>query len=220
MTRSAWLDSPLNRGADGLIAIAAIVVATPVLAVTAIAVRLTLGSPVLFCQQRAGRAGRPIDVVKFRSMTDARGPDGVLLTDEQRLTPFGSMLRSSSIDELPQLFSVLRGDMSLIGPRPLPLTYVERYDDEQRRRLDARPGITGWAQVNGRNSLDWATKLALDVWYVEHASPAGRCDDHRQDRSSRVLPIRGCCDRSRDHARVPRHRHRNARRHHRRSLTT
>ena len=171
MTRSAWLDSPLKRGADGLIAIAAIVVATPVLAVTAIAVRLTLGSPVLFCQQRAGRAGRPIDVVKFRSMTDARGPDGDLLTDEQRLTPFGSMLRSSSIDELPQLFSVLRGDMSLIGPRPLPLTYVERYDDEQRRRLDARPGITGWAQVNGRNSLDWATKLALDVWYVEHASP-------------------------------------------------
>ena len=171
MTRSAWLDSPLKRGADGLIAIAAIVVATPVLAVTAIAVRLTLGSPVLFCQQRAGRAGRPIDVVKFRSMTDARGPDGVLLTDEQRLTPFGSMLRSSSIDELPQLFSVVRGDMSLIGPRPLPLAYVERYDDEQRRRLDARPGITGWAQVNGRNSLDWATKLALDVWYVEHASP-------------------------------------------------
>ena len=171
MTRSAWLDSPLKRGIDLVVTGAAIIVLSPVFVIIAIAVRLRLGSPVLFRQQRAGRAGRPIDVVKFRSMTDARDPDGRLLDDEERLPAFGQRLRASSLDELPQLFSVLRGDMSLIGPRPLPLAYVERYDEEQRRRLDATPGITGWAQVNGRNSLDWPTKLALDVWYVDHASP-------------------------------------------------
>ncbi len=171
MTRSAWLDSPLKRGTDVVVAVGAIIVASPILAITAIAVRFRLGSPVLFRQQRAGRAGRPIEVVKFRSMTDDRGPDGDLLDDDERLPAFGRRLRSSSLDELPQMFSVLRGDMSLIGPRPLPLTYVGRYDDEQRRRLDATPGITGWAQVNGRNSLDWPAKLALDVWYVDHASP-------------------------------------------------
>ena len=171
MTRSAWLDSPLKRGIDLVVAGGAIIVASPVLVITAIAVRLRLGSPVLFRQQRAGRAGRPIEVVKFRSMTDARDPDGRLLDDDERLPAFGRRLRASSLDELPQLFSVLRGDMSLIGPRPLPLAYVDRYDDDQRRRLDATPGITGWAQVNGRNSLDWPAKLALDVWYVDHASP-------------------------------------------------
>ncbi len=171
MTRSAWLYSPLKRGIDILLAGGAVVVLSPILAVTAIVVRLRLGSPVLFHQQRAGRDGLPIDVVKFRSMTDERGSDGGLLDDGERLPPFGRRLRASSLDELPQLFSVLRGDMSLIGPRPLPLTYLERYDAEQRRRLDATPGITGWAQVNGRNALDWPAKLALDVWYVEHASP-------------------------------------------------
>ena len=171
MTRSAWLDSPLKRGIDIILAGGAVVFLSPVLAITAISVRFRLGSPVLFRQQRAGRDGLPIDVVKFRSMTDARGPDGELLDDQDRLPAFGRRLRASSLDELPQLFSVLRGDMSLIGPRPLPLAYVDRYDPDQRRRLDATPGITGWAQVNGRNSLDWPAKLALDVWYVEHASP-------------------------------------------------
>lgn len=172
MTRSAWLDSPLKRSADVLAAAVALIVASPILILTAVAVRVRLGAPVLFHQQRAGRAGEPIEIVKFRSMTDERGPDGELLDDARRLPPFGRMLRSSSLDELPQLFSVLRGDMSLIGPRPLPLAYVDRYDPEQRRRLDATPGITGWAQVNGRNSLDWPTKLALDVWYIDHASPS------------------------------------------------
>lgn len=172
MTRSAWLDSPLKRASDVLVAGLALIVTSPLLAVTAVAVRLRLGAPVLFRQQRAGRSGRSIEIIKFRSMTDERGDDGRLLDDAARLPRFGRMLRSSSLDELPQLISVLRGDMSLIGPRPLPLAYVERYDPEQRRRLDATPGITGWAQVNGRNSLDWPTKLALDVWYVDHASPS------------------------------------------------
>ena len=104
-------------------------------------------------------------------MTDARGADGELLPDDQRLPRFGRLLRASSLDELPQLWNVVRGDMSLIGPRPLPLTYVDRYSPEQRRRLDAVPGITGWAQVHGRNALDWPTKLGYDVWYVDHASP-------------------------------------------------
>ncbi len=200
MTRSAWLDSPLKRGADILVALGAIIVASPILVVLAIAVRFRLGSPVLFRQQRAGRAARPIEVIKFRSMTDARGPDGRPLDDEERLTDFGRRLRSTSLDELPQLFSVLRGDMSLIGPRPLPLAYVERYDDEQRRRLDATPGITGWAQVNGRNALDWPTKLALDVWYVDHASP--RVDAAILARTARAVFSRSGVAAT-DHATMP-----------------
>jgi lipopolysaccharide/colanic/teichoic acid biosynthesis glycosyltransferase len=171
VTRSAWLDSPLKRATDVVVATIGLVVAAPILVIVAIAVRVRLGTPVLFRQQRAGRAGRPIEIVKFRSMTDARGSDGDLLDDEARLPAFGRRLRASSLDELPQLFTVLRGDMSLIGPRPLPVAYVDRYDEHQRRRLDATPGITGWAQVHGRNDIDWPTKLDLDVWYVEHASP-------------------------------------------------
>jgi lipopolysaccharide/colanic/teichoic acid biosynthesis glycosyltransferase len=161
----------MKRAVDAAIAAAVLVVASPIIAATAIAVRIRLGSPVLFRQARAGCDGQPIEIVKFRSMTDARGPDGDLLPDDQRLPRFGRLLRASSLDELPQLWNVVRGDMSLIGPRPLPLTYVDRYSPEQRRRLDAIPGITGWAQVHGRNALDWPTKLALDVWYVDHASP-------------------------------------------------
>jgi lipopolysaccharide/colanic/teichoic acid biosynthesis glycosyltransferase len=171
VTRSAWLDSPFRRAIDVAAAGLVLLVASPILCATAVAVRLRLGAPVLFRQQRAGRDGRPIEIVKFRSMTDARGSDGELLDDEERLPAFGRSLRASSLDELPQLFTVLRGDMSLIGPRPLPVAYVDRYDDHQRRRLDATPGITGWAQVHGRNALDWPAKLELDVWYVEHASP-------------------------------------------------
>ena len=171
MTPARWLHSPVKRAFDATVAAAVLLLVSPLVVATAIAVRLRLGAPVLFRQPRAGLHGEPIEIVKFRSMTDARDAVGELLPDEQRLPPFGRLLRSSSLDELPQLWTVVRGDMSLIGPRPLPLTYVDRYSPEQRRRLDAIPGITGWAQVHGRNALDWPTKLAYDVWYVDNASP-------------------------------------------------
>jgi lipopolysaccharide/colanic/teichoic acid biosynthesis glycosyltransferase len=165
-----WLHSPLKRAMDVSIAGVALVALSPLLAALALAVRLRLGSPVLHRQQRSGRHGTPIDVVKFRSMTNRRTPDGTPLDDAERLTSFGARLRSTSLDELPQLWTVLKGDMSIVGPRPLPTTYDDRYSPEQRRRLDATPGLTGWAQVHGRNSIDWTTKLAHDVWYVDHAS--------------------------------------------------
>jgi lipopolysaccharide/colanic/teichoic acid biosynthesis glycosyltransferase len=171
MTPARWLHSPVKRAIDAAVAVAVLVVASPVIAATAIAVRIRLGSPVLFRQARAGRDGHPIEIVKFRSMTDRRGADGELLPDDERLPKFGRLLRASSLDELPQLWTVVRGDMSLVGPRPLPLAYVDRYSAEQRRRLAATPGITGWAQVHGRNALDWPAKLAHDVWYVDNASP-------------------------------------------------
>ncbi len=159
-----------KRALDLLLALPAIVLLAPLGVVAAALVRMRLGTPVLFKQERAGLAARPILVPKFRSMSDQRDSDGELLPDELRLTSFGETLRSSSLDELPQLWSVIRGDMSLVGPRPLPMAYVERYSSEQRRRMEAKPGITGWAQVNGRNALSWPEKLDLDVWYVEHAS--------------------------------------------------
>jgi lipopolysaccharide/colanic/teichoic acid biosynthesis glycosyltransferase len=165
------LKSPIRRVVDVVLAATAGIILSPVIAVVAILVRRAHGSPVMFRQERAGEGARPIVVPKFRTMTDERGANGQLLPDEDRLTPLGRRLRSSSLDELPQLWSVITGEMSLVGPRPLPMTYVDRYSPEQRRRLDARPGITGWAQVNGRNALSWADKLALDVWYVDHASP-------------------------------------------------
>ena len=140
----------------------------PLLLVVAILVRLKLGSPVLFIQERPGFLGRPFRMVKFRTMTDARGPDGELLPDEQRLTPFGKFLRSSTLDEFPEMWNVLLGDMSVVGPRPLLIRYVARYDAFQERRMEVKPGVTGWAQVNGRNSLGWEEKFALDVWYVDH----------------------------------------------------
>ncbi len=171
MTPARWLRSPVKRAVDATLAAVVLAIASPLIVATAIAVRVRLGAPVLFRQARAGLDGQPIEIVKFRSMTDARDSDGELLPDDQRLTRFGRLLRSSSLDELPQLWNVVRGDMSLIGPRPLPLAYVDRYSAEQRRRLDAVPGITGWAQVHGRNALDWPTKLGYDVWYVDHASP-------------------------------------------------
>ena len=153
-----------------MLAAFAAAVLSPVVAVVALLVRRAQGAPTLLLQVRAGRDATPITVIKFRTMTDERGSDGALLPDADRLTPLGRRLRSSSLDELPQLWSVIRGDMSLIGPRPLPMAYVDRYSPEQRRRLDARPGITGWAQVNGRNALSWPDKLALDEWYVKNAS--------------------------------------------------
>jgi len=133
-------------------------------------VRSKLGSPVLFRQVRPGLHGQPFEMVKFRTMTDERGTDGALLPDAQRLTPFGRFLRASSLDELPQLWNVIKGDMSLVGPRPLLMEYLPLYTPEQARRQEVRPGITGWAQVNGRNAISWADKFALDVWYVDHHS--------------------------------------------------
>jgi lipopolysaccharide/colanic/teichoic acid biosynthesis glycosyltransferase len=131
-------------------------------------IRSKLGSPVFFRQMRPGLYGKPFQMVKFRSMTDARGPDGQLLPDVNRLTPFGRFLRASSLDELPGLWNVIKGDMSLVGPRPLLMEYLPLYSTEQARRHNVRPGITGWAQVNGRNALSWDDKFKLDVWYVDN----------------------------------------------------
>ncbi|WP_447741417.1 sugar transferase [Variovorax boronicumulans] len=133
-------------------------------------VRRKLGSPAFFRQTRPGMHGRPFNMVKFRTMTDARGADGELLSDADRLTPFGRFLRASSLDELPELWNVLKGDMSLVGPRPLLMDYLPLYSAEQSRRHEVRPGITGWAQINGRNALSWDEKFKLDVWYVDNRS--------------------------------------------------
>lgn len=133
-------------------------------------VRRKLGSPVFFTQVRPGMHGKPFKMVKFRTMTDACGPDGALLPDAERLTPFGRFLRSTSLDELPELWNVLKGDMSLVGPRPLLMEYLPFYSPEQARRHAVRPGVTGWAQVNGRNAISWEEKFALDTWYVDHQS--------------------------------------------------
>ncbi len=130
----------------------------------------SLGRPVFFRQLRPGLHGLPFQMIKFRTMTDACGPSGQLLPDSDRLTPFGRFLRSSSLDELPELWNVLKGDMSLVGPRPLLMEYLPLYSPEQARRHEVRPGITGWAQVNGRNALSWEEKFKLDVWYVDHHS--------------------------------------------------
>lgn len=167
---SAWIDSRRKRAFDLAIAGPALVLLAPLIAGTAAVVARRLGRPVLFRQARSGRHETELRIAKFRTMTDARDADGELLPDEDRLTPFGAKLRAMSLDELPQLWSVVRGEMSLVGPRPLPTVYLERYSTEQRRRLEARPGITGWAQVNGRNDTTWPDRLRNDVWYVDHAS--------------------------------------------------
>ncbi|MCZ8253493.1 MAG: sugar transferase [Hylemonella sp.] len=146
-----------------------LVLALPLLLLWAL-VRRKLGSPVLFRQVRPGLHGRPFMMVKFRTMTDERGADGELLPDARRLTSFGRFLRATSLDELPELWNVLRGEMSLVGPRPLLMEYLPLYSPEQARRHEVRPGITGWAQVNGRNALSWEERFKLDVWYVDHRS--------------------------------------------------
>ncbi|HEY7107409.1 MAG TPA: sugar transferase [Acidimicrobiia bacterium] len=160
----------MKRVIDVVGAAVALVVLSPLLAVVAVLVRLRMGSPVLFRQDRPGLGGRPFQLVKFRTMNDRRGPDGALLPDAERLTGLGRWLRRTSIDELPELLNVLRGDMSLVGPRPLLMEYLPLYTPEQARRHEVRPGVTGWAQVNGRNAVSWEDKFALDVWYVDHRS--------------------------------------------------
>ncbi|RIV76045.1 sugar transferase [Pelagerythrobacter aerophilus] len=160
----------MKRLIDIIAALAALILLAPVIAVAALAVRRCMGSPVLFAQQRPGRMGKPFRMIKFRTMRDAVDADGVLLPDASRLTPFGCFLRSTSLDELPSLWNVLKGDMSLVGPRPLLMEYLPRYSAEQARRHEVRPGLTGWAQINGRNALSWDEKFALDVWYVDNRS--------------------------------------------------
>lgn len=149
---------------------AALAVLSPVLAITAYKVKKNLGSPVLFKQTRPGLHGKPFEMIKFRTMKDATDSDGNLLPDSERLTPFGQKLRSTSIDELPELWNVLKGDMSLVGPRPLLMEYLPLYNSEQTRRHNVRPGVTGYAQVNGRNAISWEQKFALDTWYVDNQS--------------------------------------------------
>ncbi len=158
---------PAKRALDVGLVLLTIPFWLPMLALAALAARMAMGRPALFRQERAGLRGRPFRLVKLRTMTDARGPDGQLLPDEARLTPVGRRLRDWSLDELPELFNVLRGDMSLVGPRPLPVRYTPRYSPSQARRLLVRPGLTGLAQVRGRNLLSWEEKFALDVEYVD-----------------------------------------------------
>jgi sugar transferase EpsL len=155
---------------DLLVTTIALVVILPLLLVISLLVWIFLGAPLLFLQQRPGYKGRPFITYKFRTMTNRCGQDGNLLPDAERMTPFGRFLRSTSLDDLPQVWNVLRGEMSLVGPRPLLMRYLERYSPEQMRRHDVLPGITGWAQVNGRNAISWNEKFLLDVWYVDHWS--------------------------------------------------
>ena len=160
----------LKRAFDIVFSAGWLVGFAPLLLVVAILVRLKLGSPVLFVQERPGLRAKPFRMVKFRTMTDERGPDGELLPDEQRLTPFGKFLRSTTLDEFPEMWNVLTGEMSVVGPRPLLMRYLPRYSPFQARRMELKPGVTGWAQINGRNSLTWEEKFALDVWYIDHRS--------------------------------------------------
>jgi sugar transferase EpsL len=162
--------SILKRIFDLLVTLVSLVITVPLLLIISLLVWIFLGTPVLFLQQRPGYKGRPFITYKFRTMTNRRGPDGNLLPDAERLTPFGRFLRSTSLDDLPQLWNVICGQMSLVGPRPLLMSYLGRYTPEQMRRHDVLPGITGRAQIHGRNTLDWDKKFQLDVWYVDHQS--------------------------------------------------
>jgi len=160
----------MKRLFDLICAISGLCLLSPLLLLLALLVRVKLGSPVLFKQQRPGHHGKPFYIYKFRSMSDAKDASGNLLPDAERLQPFGCFLRRFSLDELPQLFNVLKGDISLVGPRALLMEYLPLYSPEQARRHEVKPGITGWAQVNGRNAVSWQERFALDVWYVEHQS--------------------------------------------------
>lgn len=159
-----------KRIIDILVSSLGLVILLPVILAVAVLVCFFLGRPVLFRQQRPGYKGKPFDIYKFRTMTDERDSKGNLLSDSARLTRLGRFLRRLSMDELPEIFNILRGDMSLVGPRPLLMEYLPRYSSEQRRRHDVYPGLTGWAQINGRNAITWQDKFKLDVWYVDHWS--------------------------------------------------
>ncbi len=164
------LDKLLKRVLDLAVAITALIIFLPIMVMVGVLIRAQLGSPILFRQLRPGLHGKPFTIYKFRTMRDMYDSHGALLADEARLTPLGRLLRRWSLDELPQLFNVVKGDLSLVGPRPLLMKYLTRYTPEQARRHEVKPGITGWAQVNGRNTLTWEEKFALDIWYVEHRS--------------------------------------------------
>jgi len=159
-----------KRWVDITLTVPAVIILLPLYAIIACGVRIFIGSPILFSQNRPGLGGRAFILYKFRTMTQTRDEKGALLLDADRLTRFGRFLRATSVDELPELWNVLRGDMSLVGPRPLLLEYIPLYTKEQNRRHEVRPGITGWAQVNGRNAICWEEKFKLDVWYVDHQS--------------------------------------------------
>ena len=168
--KPTFYEKYVKRGLDVILAGGALVVLSPVLAVTAVLVRTKLGSPVIFHQDRPGKDGKIFRLYKFRSMTDEKDENGNLLPDEVRLTAFGKKLRATSLDELPELWNILKGDMSVVGPRPLLVRYLPLYNEEQRHRHDVRPGLTGWAQVNGRNTLSWEDKFRYDVEYVRNIS--------------------------------------------------
>ncbi|MFG0408001.1 sugar transferase [Pseudomonas sp. FYR_11] len=160
----------VKRIVDIVASLFGLLILSPVMLVLAVCIRYKLGAPVLFRQVRPGMNGKPFKMIKFRSMRDAVDEHGAPLPDDKRMTPFGSFLRASSLDELPELWNVLKGDMSLVGPRPLLMEYLPLYSQEQYRRHAVRPGVTGWAQVNGRNALSWEEKFTLDVWYVDNRS--------------------------------------------------
>ena len=160
----------VKRVFDITVSVIVLILLLPVMPFVALLIRINLGSPVLFRQTRPGLHGKPFDMVKFRTMLNTSDKNGNLLSDDVRLTSFGKLLRTTSLDELPELWNVLKGDMSLVGPRPLLMEYLPLYNEEQMRRHNVRPGITGWAQVNGRNALSWENKFMLDVWYVNNRS--------------------------------------------------
>lgn len=160
----------MKRFFDFLVTLLALFVLLPVMLLVAILVKFKLGAPILFTQERPGMHGKIFKMMKFRTMLDAKDKQGNLLPDNKRMIPFGAFLRSSSLDELPGLFNVIKGDMSLVGPRPLLIQYLPLYTNDQARRHEVRPGITGWAQVNGRNTISWEQKFKLDVWYVDNQS--------------------------------------------------
>ena len=166
--KAGFYEKYIKRLLDFTLSLLALIVLLPILLITAILVHIKLGSPVIFHQERPGKEEKIFRLYKFRSMTDERDENGELLPDELRLTRFGKILRSTSLDELPELWNILRGDMSIVGPRPLLVKYLPLYNEEQRHRHDVRPGLTGWAQVHGRNLLTWEDKFSYDIWYTQH----------------------------------------------------